>query len=146
MSRFGELRKGALDGEPDRLFPTPEIMADGDLDGLGLTGRRRDTIRRLAQAWVDGLRVEPGADRAKLRRRLLEIKGIGPWTADYLMMRALGDPDVFLPGDLIVRRAAARLGFSDDAKRLAVQADAWAPWRSYATHYLWAQPSAHEKG
>jgi AraC family transcriptional regulator of adaptative response / DNA-3-methyladenine glycosylase II len=70
-----------------------------------------------------------------VRRRLLEVPGVGPWTADYILMRALGDPDVFLPTDLGVRRSLADLGH--DPGRAAELAERWRPWRSYALMHLW---------
>jgi AraC family transcriptional regulator of adaptative response / DNA-3-methyladenine glycosylase II len=84
---------------------------------------------------ADGeLILDRGAARARTRARLLELPGIGPWTAGYIEMRALGDPDVLLDTDLVVRRAVTALGGADPR--------AWAPWRSYATHYLWRAASA----
>jgi AraC family transcriptional regulator of adaptative response / DNA-3-methyladenine glycosylase II len=74
--------------------------------------------------------LDAGADPDRTRARLLELKGIGPWTADYVVMRGLGHPDVFLASDLGVRHAVDRLG--------PVDAVRWAPWRSYAVHHLWA--------
>ena len=68
------------------------------------------------------------------RAALLALPGIGPWTADYVAMRALGDPDVFLPTDLGVRNAATRLGIDD----LSARSETWRPWRSYALMRLWS--------
>ncbi|MDT4938172.1 MAG: AraC family transcriptional regulator, partial [Pseudonocardiales bacterium] len=79
------------------------------------------------------LALDPGADRDEVGADLLHLPGIGPWTADYLRMRAMSDPDVLLVSDLGVRSAARLLGVPLDGGR----AD-WAPWRSYATHHLWA--------
>ena len=109
---------------------------------------RRATLRALAEAVADGsLRLDPGADRAETQARLLAIAGIGPWTAQYVAMRALGDPDVMLATDLGVRRGAAALGLTGkdlaaggltDPAQLAAHAQHnWAPWRSYATIRLW---------
>lgn len=120
-----------------RVFPAPEVVAGGDLDGVGFTVRTRDAVRALAQLCVDGLSLDPGADRTEVRARLLEIRGVGPWTADYVRLRALRDPDVLPVGDLIVRRSAAALGLPDHADQLAAVGRRWSPWRSYATHHLW---------
>ena len=132
-------------GDQRRTFPEAADLAEADLDGLGLTGRRRSTIRAVAAAVAGGLEIAPGADRHEVRQRLLELPGIGPWTADYVAMRALRDPDVILPGDLIVRRAAGQLGLPDDAKSLAVHSARWAPWRSYVAHHLWAHTTAPQE-
>ena len=97
----------------------------------------------LCRALADGeLRLDAGADRTEARRRLLALPGIGPWTAGYVAMRALGDPDVFLAEDLGVRHALRRLGGPDDPRAARALAEAWAPWRSYASQHLWQAPAA----
>jgi AraC family transcriptional regulator, regulatory protein of adaptative response / DNA-3-methyladenine glycosylase II len=78
------------------------------------------------------LELNPGIDRQTVVDRLVAVPGIGPWTAKYVLMRGLGDPDVFLDTDLGVRHSLAALGLA------AAAADAWRPWRSYAMHHLWA--------
>jgi AraC family transcriptional regulator of adaptative response / DNA-3-methyladenine glycosylase II len=99
---------------------------------------RRRTIRALAAAVADGdLVLDDGADRAETEKRLLELPGVGAWTAGYVALRALGDPDVFLPTDLGVRRGAAALGLPDEPADLAGYATRWRPWRSYALIRLW---------
>ena len=121
------------------LFPTADRIAAADLSQLGVPATRQATVRGLARAVARGeLELDPGADRAEVRRRLLALPGIGEWTAGYILMRALGDPDTFLPGDLGIKKAGARLGLGDDARALSAHAAAWRPWRSYATHQLWA--------
>jgi len=69
---------------------------------------------------------------------LLAIRGVGPWTAGYVAMRALGDPDAFLPGDVALRHAVVRQGGPPDPRGIAALAQRWRPWRSYAVHHLWA--------
>jgi AraC family transcriptional regulator of adaptative response / DNA-3-methyladenine glycosylase II len=99
---------------------------------------RRRTIRALAEAVATGeLLLDGGSDRAETEARLLALPGVGSWTASYLALRALGDPDVFLPTDLGVRRGAAALGLPDDPTALAEHARRWRPWRSYAVIRLW---------
>jgi AraC family transcriptional regulator of adaptative response / DNA-3-methyladenine glycosylase II len=96
----------------------------------------------LCRVLADGeLRLDPGADRDEALRRLRALPGIGPWTAGYVAMRALADPDVFLPGDLGVRRSLRALGAPDDPRGATALAAAWAPWRSYATQHLWQAPA-----
>ncbi|WP_088992015.1 DNA-3-methyladenine glycosylase 2 family protein [Micromonospora echinaurantiaca] len=110
-------------------------LADG---AFGMPAGRRETIRALARAVADGeLDLDPGGDREEAVRRLLTLPGIGPWTAGYVAMRALGDPDVLLPTDLAVRRGAAALGLPTDPKTLDAYAERWRPWRSYAVIRLW---------
>jgi AraC family transcriptional regulator of adaptative response / DNA-3-methyladenine glycosylase II len=114
-----------------RAFPGPEAIADAPDSAFSMPTARRDTIRRAAHAIVDGdVLLDVGADAAVLRSQLLELRGIGPWTADYVLMRGLGHPDVALRTDLGVKHAIARLSGAPDS-------DSWAPWRSYAVHHLW---------
>jgi AraC family transcriptional regulator of adaptative response / DNA-3-methyladenine glycosylase II len=124
----------AFDGEPWRLFPSADTLAGLDPPELPIPRARGRSIIALAQATANGkLILDPGADRDELRSALLAMPGIGPWTADYLRMRIMSDPDVLLSGDLVVRQAAADLGIE-----LADGRPEWAPWRSYATYHLWA--------
>ncbi|MEU9506807.1 AlkA N-terminal domain-containing protein [Micromonospora sp. NPDC048170] len=119
-------------------FPgAAEVLGVPD-EVFGMPAGRRETIRTLARAVADGsLDLAPGGDREETVRRLLALPGIGPWTAGYVAMRALGDPDVLLPTDLAVRRGAAALGLPDAPLTLDAYADRWRPWRSYAVIRLW---------
>ena len=127
-----------------RLFPSADRLADADLSTLGVPATRQATIRTVARALASGkLSLDPGADRLEVRRRLLELPGIGEWTAGYIVMRALGDPDTFLAGDLGIRRASERLGLGGSPRAISNHASAWRPWRSYATHQLWATLTDH---
>ncbi|MPZ27119.1 MAG: helix-turn-helix domain-containing protein [Micromonosporaceae bacterium] len=127
------------ESEPLVPFPGPEEVLELPETAFAMPGRRRQTIRELAGAVAGGtLDLDPGADRTEVAARLRQIKGIGDWTADYIALRALGEPDAFLPTDLGVRRGAAALGLPDDPATLATHADKhWAPWRSYALIRLW---------
>lgn len=110
-------------------FPGPQILAAADLSGLGLTGRRVQTLQTAAQvAAEDGLLLDPGDDLGDARRRLLALPGIGPWTAEYVAMRALADPDAWPATDLVLARAASSI----DMDRLR-------PWRAYAAVHLWTR-------
>jgi AraC family transcriptional regulator, regulatory protein of adaptative response / DNA-3-methyladenine glycosylase II len=125
------------DGELTHLFPTPDALAGADLESIGLTRARARTIRALAEGVAEGrLCVDRHADRDEAVARLLEVPGIGPWTAGYVAMRALGDPDAFPASDLGLREAAERLGLAPAG--LADTAARWCPWRSYAAVHLWA--------
>lgn len=118
-------------------FPSPGAVLEADLSSLGTTTRNIDTIKEIAKL-VEGkeLDLNLGADIEATKKRLLAIKGVGPWTADYLAMRALRDTDIWLPGDLVARRSAEHHGVTD------AQLEATRPWRSYSTHYLWVAASA----
>ena len=101
--------------------------------------QRLDADRRAASAAASELQATATAahkEFADVRARLLALPGIGPWTADYVAMRALGDPDVFLPTDIGVRRALTARG--DDPSLAARQAEGWRPWRSYGLMHLWS--------
>ena len=116
------------------LFPTPEVLADADLTSIGLTRARAETVRALARA-VCGRRIqfEGVLDYGALRARLCEIPGIGQWTAEYVAMRALSDPDAFPAGDLHLRRKAGNC----TQRELERRSQSWRPWRAYATMLLW---------
>jgi AraC family transcriptional regulator of adaptative response / DNA-3-methyladenine glycosylase II len=124
----------AFAGEPWRLFPTPDVLAGADPATLPMPKARARSIAALAAAFNDGsMALDTGADRDAAHAALLALPGIGPWTADYLMMRTLAHPDVLLASDLVIRRAADELGVE-----LTDGRPAWSPWRSYATYHLWA--------
>ncbi|MGX7681630.1 AlkA N-terminal domain-containing protein [Jatrophihabitans sp. DSM 45814] len=123
----------AFDGQPLRLFPTAAKLAELDPASLPMPRSRAKTLLALALACASGeLSLDPGADRDRERATLLALPGVGPWTADYIQMRTMSDPDVLLTTDLGVRRSAAKV-----AVDLAGGRADWAPWRSYATHHLW---------
>jgi AraC family transcriptional regulator of adaptative response / DNA-3-methyladenine glycosylase II len=116
------------------LFPSPEQFITIGAEQLPMPRKRAATLLAVAGAFSDGtLVLDPGVDRADAKRRLLDLPGVGPWTADYLRMRAMADPDVLLASDLGVAKSARALGL--DLLRAGAT---WAPWRSYATHHLWA--------
>jgi AraC family transcriptional regulator of adaptative response / DNA-3-methyladenine glycosylase II len=138
VARYGARSTAAAsyDG-PERLFPTSEALAAADPDGLPMPRARGRALVGLCRALADGdVPLDRSADRADVRARLLALPGIGPWTADYVAMRALGDPDVFLPTDIGVRRALVDRG--DDPSLAARAAERWRPWRSYGLMHLWS--------
>ncbi len=99
---------------------------------------RRGVLTALAVAIAnDEVVVDAGADRAATTTGLLDIRGVGPWTAAYVAMRGLGDPDVFLPTDLGVRHALERMDLPTSPNDVAALAERWRPWRSYAVMHLW---------
>jgi len=122
----------------ERLFPSPERLADADLGELGVTRARAGTIRGIARAVLDG-RVDFRSDQPldTFVAQWTALPGIGAWTAHYMAMRALSHPDAFPAADLILRRAAARDGGTLSTVALAAMADAWRPWRAYAVIHLW---------
>ncbi len=116
------------------LFPTPRVLAEANLVGLGLTNSRAATIQALALAVHKGeISFDGSIESETLLSRLREIPGIGHWTAQYVAMRALGEPDAFPTGDLGLLRALN----SEGSRELEVRAESWRPWRAYAAMYLW---------
>ena len=120
-----------------RTFPSAEVLADAGPTSLreatGVTGSRARTLHALAAVCAAGLRIDPDQDLTATRAALLAVPGIGPWTADYLALRAMGDRDALPSGDLVLRRA---LGGVSAAATVAT-AQAWRPWRAYAVTHLW---------
>lgn len=118
VSQYGDRTDG---GGLTHLFPRPEVLAKADPGSFPFPRARASALIEVARL----------AARGELRLdSLTAIPGIGPWTASYVAMRALRDPDVFLPGDVGVRNALTRLGGAPDPER-------WRPWRSYAVMQLW---------
>jgi len=113
-------------------FPTPESLADAAPDDLPMPAARAGAVRAVAAAVASGeLTLDPGTDRDRARRALSALPGVGPWTADYIGMRALNDPDVMMTTDLALSRVLRSHGV--DARRT----ERWRPWRSYAALHLW---------
>ncbi|QNS03304.1 AlkA N-terminal domain-containing protein [Streptomyces xanthii] len=127
------------EGGLTHLFPTPDALASLDPESLALPGTRRTTLLTLVRELTDGgLTLGPESDWDEARAALAALPGFGPWTIEAIAMRALGDPDAFLPTDLGMRRAARQLGLPHTPAALTARAAAWRPWRAYATQYLWA--------
>ncbi len=134
-------------GSVTHLFPTPAALAElarRDPGVFAMPAGRRRALGALADAVERGdVVIDPGADPLEMRHSLVRLPGIGPWTAEYVAMRALRDPDAFMPTDLGILRAARALGLPDDPARLAGAAEGWRPWRSYAMAHLWSLPTPH---
>ncbi|MEU0331778.1 AlkA N-terminal domain-containing protein [Streptomyces sp. NPDC006193] len=127
------------EGGLTHLFPAPGALADLDPDTLAMPRARRATLTALVRHLADGtLHLGPEADWAEARAGLRALPGFGPWTVDVIALRALGDPDAFLPTDLGVRRAARELDLPSTPAALTARAASWRPWRAYAVQYLWA--------
>jgi AraC family transcriptional regulator of adaptative response / DNA-3-methyladenine glycosylase II len=135
--RYGETLTDVTGDGPTRLFPTAAALAEVDPEDLPMPRARGRALVGLCAALAAGeIPLDHSAERSDVRTRLMALPGIGPWTADYVSMRALGDPDVFLPTDIGVRRALEGLG--EDPARAEELARQWRPWRSYALMHLWA--------
>ncbi|MDP3952171.1 DNA-3-methyladenine glycosylase 2 family protein [Microbacterium sp.] len=148
LTALAEALGEEIDG--GHLFPTMAAIAEHGAEVLRGPAARIRAITGAAAALADGsLTLTVGDDRAAQRAALLAMPGIGPWTADYVRMRVIGDPDVFLPGDVAVRAGAAASGLPADPKPLTAWTERTAPWRSYLTAHLWraapVRPSRTEK-
>ena len=138
VAAFGRpLPSGGADGLT-HVFPSPAVLAAADLSGIGVPRTRANAIRALALA-VHTKKVELAAPRGldELEQRLCALSGIGPWTAQYVALRAFGEPDAFPAGDLGLRRALEAAGAFADAPTLRARAASWSPFRAYATLHLW---------
>ena len=119
-----------------RVFPAPGILADLDPASLPMPSKRARAIKLLAIAVADG-ELGFDMDEQAFYEQVIAIPGIGPWTAQYICLRAYSNPDSFLHGDLVIRKVAEKiLGISSE-KELINRAEAWRPWRGYAGMHLW---------
>jgi AraC family transcriptional regulator of adaptative response / DNA-3-methyladenine glycosylase II len=126
------------DGALTHTFPSVEQLGQIDPADLALPRARRRTLIALIAGLADGSVVlDPGCDWEAARSQLLAVPGIGPWTAEVIAMRGLGDPDAFPASDLGLRLAAEQLGLPTDQRALTARSGRWRPWRSYATQHLW---------
>lgn len=150
--RFGEelphsARMPASSAEPHerhapcRLFPQPDVLARADLTGLGLTRARAATLQALARAVCDDdQRLQPAASLEQSIARLTELPGIGPWTAQYIAMRALREPDAMPIGDLGLARALFGANAKPQLRYMERRAESFRPFRAYASMRLWLHP------
>lgn len=136
VARFGEPLETPFPGL-DRLCPPPQALADAPLQtiiDLGLTSRRAATLQGFSRAVADGsLELHPGDDPGAAMERLKEFPGIGPWTAQYIAMRALAHADALPDADIGLMRACN----IDKPAELRARAERWRPWRAYAAMHLW---------
>lgn len=135
---------GVADATLTHTFPSMAAIAALSPADLAMPRARATAILGLAAALADGsLPLDAGADRDDLRARLAALPGIGPWTVETILMRAVGDPDAFCGTDLGVQGALRELGLPTSGRALAARTEAWRPWRAYAVQHLWAtQPHA----
>jgi AraC family transcriptional regulator of adaptative response / DNA-3-methyladenine glycosylase II len=127
-------------------FPSPDVIAGLPAGELAMPAARAAALIRLAEVLASGvIALDPGSDRGEVAARLGALPGIGPWTVAYIAMRALGDPDAFMPSDLGVRRALEQLALPGGERQANALAERWRPYRAYALQYLWsslAEPSS----
>jgi AraC family transcriptional regulator of adaptative response / DNA-3-methyladenine glycosylase II len=136
VQQYGEDRKNAT-GELNRAFPTAERIADATMESIGLPKTRVLTLRAVATAILNGqLNFDCSQPLEEFVARMIELPGIGRWTAHYVAMRALNYPDAFPAGDLVVQRALGN-GNRLSERETEARSQAWRPWRAYAVLHLW---------
>ena len=116
------------------LFPTPKAIADGNFAGLGVSRSKVNTLRRLAQAVIDG---EVDFNGPSVIESLTKVRGIEKSLAEYIALLALGEPDAFPSNDLVLRTVASNTDRPLSAQQLEERSEAWRPWRGYAALHLW---------
>jgi len=135
VQRFGDRIDAATSGLT-HLFPSPQKLANADLNGIGLTAPKIAGLHALARAVLDGT-VKLAVQADEVVRALNALPGVGNWTAQYVAMRAFGEPDAFPCSDLVIRRVSARARSTLSIEAMRDRAEAWRPWRAYATLHLW---------
>lgn len=137
VEKFGR-RVEAAAGELDLLFPEPAVLAEAPTEHLGMPGRRWETIRVLSRAVADDtLRLDRVQELETIIAALVDLPGIGRWTADYIALRGLSHPDAFPAGDLGLRKVVGG-GVPLSERELLRRAESWRPWRGYAAMLLWS--------
>ena len=138
-ARWGSVIDDDGDDELRYVFPTPAMLADADVASLGMPGKRGQAVATLAARVADDANLlEREANLEASIAKLLALPGLGPWTAHYIAMRVLREPDAFPASDVGLMRALAdEHGVRPSAKALAQRAEAWRPWRAYAAQHLW---------
>ncbi|MGV8881339.1 MAG: AlkA N-terminal domain-containing protein [Rhodoglobus sp.] len=122
----------------DGLFPTAAQFVEGGREVLRGPASRIETIMGVAETLASGdLVLDVGMPSDEFMAKLTALPGIGPWTAGYLAMRVLGNPDILLSTDLVILQSAAAMGMPGTMKTLSAYSSRWAPWRSYAGMHLW---------
>ncbi|OIR09805.1 DNA-3-methyladenine glycosylase 2 [mine drainage metagenome] len=141
-----EPRMRAPEIDLHRLFPTPAELARADLTRTGIVASRAQTLHNLAHAMLDDPRLlRPFESLDATVEKLVSVPGLGPWTAQYIAMRALREPDAFPASDLGLLRALEDFNGRPTPAQVSSRAEGWRPWRAYGAMRLWAQPSVDHR-
>jgi 3-methyladenine DNA glycosylase/8-oxoguanine DNA glycosylase len=135
VERFGRHLKGG--GAITRMFPGPSDIMNADLSGIGIPSSRVRSLSAVSQALLDRRLRLNGSTAGKRLEDLMAIPGIGPWSANYVALRGLGESDAFPESDLAIRKALDVLGYSKDRTTRRRQIERLSPWRGYAAIYFW---------
>jgi 3-methyladenine DNA glycosylase/8-oxoguanine DNA glycosylase len=123
------------------LFPDAADMAAADMASIGMPQKRKETLRQIARQIVSGsLQLDTAGELSRFVVSMTSIPGIGEWTANYVAMRALGEPDAFPASDLGIMKALQERDIRPTVKQVTSRAEAWRPWRAYAAIHLWNSP------
>lgn len=126
-----------------RIFPAPAALAEADMTAIGMPQKRKTTLRQLAQQVTSGvLKLDAVGGLSRFIDTLIAMPGIGSWTANYVAMRALGEPDAFPVSDLGIMKALQKGAVRPTVKEVTTRAESWRPWRAYAAVYLWQAQEA----
>jgi len=137
VAAYGQPMRDAA-GALTHTFPSVEQLAEIDPAHLAVPKARQRTLCALVAGLSDGsISLDAGCDWESARRQMLNLPGVGPWTAEVIAMRGLGDPDAFPASDLGLRLAAEHLGLPARQHTLTEHSSRWRPWRSYAVQHLW---------
>jgi AraC family transcriptional regulator of adaptative response / DNA-3-methyladenine glycosylase II len=142
VARAGQPIQSDIEGLT-HLFPSPSDLANANLDGLGITGSRIRALHALSRAVAEG-QLDFSASVEQVIEGLCALPGFGAWTAQYIALRALGEPDAFPTGDLVLCKMATDSDRPLTARELEARSQAWRPWRGYAVMHLWAASAAHK--
>ncbi len=145
VERVGVAVRGGSSDGLTHLFPDAATLAAAPLESVGITRSRAATLRALARAVLER-RIDFSAAPGEVIAALTALPGIGAWTAQYVALRALGEPDAMPTGDLVLRRMAATAARLLSARELEERAHAWQPWRGYAVMHLWQAAAASQAG
>jgi 3-methyladenine DNA glycosylase/8-oxoguanine DNA glycosylase len=122
----------------NRFFPSADEFLAAKMAEIGMPRKRKETLRQIAQLIVKGvLQLDGIGQLSQFVDTLKTIAGIGDWTANYVAMRALGEPDAFPASDLGIMKALQKGGARPTVNQVRLRAEAWRPWRAYAAVYLW---------
>ncbi len=146
VARYGQ-PLAEPDGSLTHVFPSPQALLRIDPESIAMPKSRSRALLSLVAALAEKtIDLEPGADRDASAARLMTLPGIGRWTADYIRMRALGDPDVEMFGDVGLRHGLELLGVDGDPRLMPTTTQRWRPWRSYALQHIWVAAGARSHG
>ncbi len=138
VQELGHPLKVSAHSSITHLFPQPEELANADLTVIGLPQKRAESITGLARGFANTMtKIDSAKNLEEVEQVLCQLPGVGPWTAQYIAMRALGYPDAFPVGDLGLIRSLKTLNPKADSNTLSNHAEHWRPWRAYAAMHLW---------